>query len=201
MLPALKLALRTFDQRRHQRLRLVIKGRYMLSNNLEYPCETIDISPNGVAIKAGVSGQDGENVVAYLDEIGRLEGKIVHVKDYGFDLELQTTLARREKLANQLTWLANREMFSLTDDRRHERIELMHPHTALKIFGEPDRIIRVTDISMSGAAMMTDLDLPINTPIVVGKRPARVVRRIPGGLAIEFAVPIMPHDFNESMRL
>jgi hypothetical protein len=34
------------------------------------------MSPGGMALIAPVSGQPGERVIAYVDHVGRLEGKI-----------------------------------------------------------------------------------------------------------------------------
>ncbi len=40
-------ALRVAEQRRHQRVRTELLGRYMLSDRREYPCQTVDMSPGG----------------------------------------------------------------------------------------------------------------------------------------------------------
>jgi hypothetical protein len=48
----------------------------MPENRLEFPCQTRDISPRGVALTTPVLGRVGEGVVAYLDHLGRVEGQI-----------------------------------------------------------------------------------------------------------------------------
>ena len=50
----------------------------------------------------------GERVVAYFDHIGGIEGVVVRVFDGGFAFSIAATKHKREKLAAQLTWLANR---------------------------------------------------------------------------------------------
>src|SRR5204862_1021011 len=94
----------------------------MLSDRKEFPCQTIDLSPGGVALVAPVPGEVGERVVCYIDQIGRLEGIVARRFDNGFALSVNVPLFKREKLAEQLTWLANRHSLGMPEDRRHERI-------------------------------------------------------------------------------
>lgn len=83
-------------------------GRYMLKNRREFPCQVVDLSPDAMAVIAPVSGDEGEPVIAYVDQIGRLEGIIVHVFVNGFALTITATPRKRAKLAARLAALADR---------------------------------------------------------------------------------------------
>jgi hypothetical protein len=85
-------------------------GRYMLANRHEFPCQTVDVSPDGMALIAPVSGREGERVVAYVDQIGRVAGVITQVFDNGFVLNFAAPARKREKLAAQLAQLAARDI-------------------------------------------------------------------------------------------
>ena len=61
-------------------------------------------------------------MVAYIDHIGRIEGKIVRAFDGGFAMSINATARKRDKLAAKLTWLANRHELNLPEDRRHDRV-------------------------------------------------------------------------------
>jgi hypothetical protein len=50
----------------------------------------------------------GERVVAYFDHIGGIEGEAVREFDWRLRIKIHATKHKREKLAAQLTWLANR---------------------------------------------------------------------------------------------
>ena len=63
---------------------------------------------------------------------------------------------KREKLAAQLTWLANRHILGLPEDRRHERIELSNPRSTLKLPNGTSVTCRITDVSLSGAAIESE---------------------------------------------
>jgi hypothetical protein len=66
------------------------------------------MSPGSIALIGPVSGAVGEHVIAYIEHIGRLEGSITRVLKYGFAMTITATPRKRDKLAAQLTWLANR---------------------------------------------------------------------------------------------
>ena len=174
------------ERRRHQRVSVSLPGRYMLNDTREFPCQTRDMSPGGVALIAPVKGLIGERVVVYLNQIGRIEGVIARFIADGFALRMNFPMLKREKLADQLTWLANRHSLGLKEDRRHERIVPSNTRTTLKIADGREYLARLIDISISGAAVKCDADLALGAPVTVGTTPGRVVRVFAGGVAVEF---------------
>src|ERR1700752_1772846 len=140
------------ERRRFQRVKVHLLGRYMLPDRREFPCQVINMSPGGLALLAPGIGNIGERVVAYLDHIGRVEGKITRLLDNGFAMTVSATPRKRDKLAAQLTWLANRQILNLPEDRRHDRIVPRNPMAILK-FDDGNKVpCRIMDLSLSGAA-------------------------------------------------
>ncbi len=180
-------SLQVTDRRRHQRVQVNILGRFMLEDRREYPCQVIDMSPGGFAMITPVSGRVGERVVAYLDHLARVEGRISRIIDGGFAVEMRNTVRRRDKIANVLTWLANRDNLNLPEDRRHDRFVPKNPMTRVILPDETEHICRIIDVSESGAAIATDMIPEMGERITIGQMRARVVRRIEGGFAVEFA--------------
>jgi PilZ domain len=174
------------ERRRHQRVNVELMGRYMLESRREFPCQTLDISPGGVSLAAPVSGALGERVVVYLDQLGRVEGLIIRLLPNGFAISLSATIRKRDKLAAQLTWLANRQILGMPEDRRHERLQPRNPRTIITLDDGVQSVARLIDVSTSGAGVSTDLKLALNQRIVVGRLPAKVVRLFEGGVAVEF---------------
>src|SRR5579883_637972 len=119
------------DRRRHQRVKVNLLGRYMLADRREFPCQVINMSPGGMALIAPVAGAAGERVIAYVDHLGRLEGVIARTFENGFAMTISATLRKRDKLAAQLTWLANRHILNLPEDRRHGRFVPKRPAARL----------------------------------------------------------------------
>jgi hypothetical protein len=176
------------ERRRHQRVKVNLLGRYMLTDRREFPCQVVDMSPGGMAVIAPVPGTPGERVIAYVDHLGRLEGKIARVFENGFAMSISATARKRDKLAAQLTWLANRQILNLPEDRRHGRFTPRNPLARLILPNGTNVGCRVIDLSQSGAAIAIAPDLrpAIGAMVTVGKTQGRVVRHIEDGFAIEF---------------
>lgn len=174
------------ERRRHQRVKVALLGRYMLTTRREYPCQTVDMSPGGLSLIAPVPAQPGERVVVYLDHIGRVEGQMVRAVPNGFAMTVSATIRKRDKLAAQLTWLTNRAMLGLPEDRRHERVAPRNPRAVLITEDGVQTEVRMIDVSLSGAAVSSNLQLPIGAPVMLGKTAARVVRHFEKGFAVEF---------------
>jgi hypothetical protein len=174
------------ERRRFQRVRVNLLGRYMLPDRREYPCQVTDMSPGGMAVIAPVSGQVGDRVIAYVDHVGRLEGVITRQFQSGFAMTVAATTRKRDKLAAQLTWLANRNILNLPEDRRHGRFTPRNPVARLILANGINVACRVIDLSQSGAAIGTDQRPEVGSLVTIGKTTGRVVRHLEDGIAVEF---------------
>jgi hypothetical protein len=189
------------ERRRHQRVKVNLLGRYMLSDRREFPCQVINMSPGGMAVAAPVLGFPGERVIAYVDHLGRLEGKIARMIDNGFAVSISATPRKRDKLASQLTWLANRQILNLPEDRRHGRFTPKNPMARLILPNGNNVACRIIDLSASGTAISINPDLrpAVGAIVTIGKAQGRVVRHIDDGFAIEFTRLQHPDFIEESV--
>jgi PilZ domain len=174
------------ERRRFQRVCVNLLGRYMLPDRREFPCQVTDMSPGGMALLAPVIAEIGDRVIAYVDHIGRLEGTATRHFPNGFAMTILATARKRDKLAAQLTWLANRHILGLPEGRRHGRTTPSNPTARLVLPSGLTVVARVTDISQSGAAVKSDHRPEIASPVTIGNTPARVVRHLEDGFAVEF---------------
>src|ERR1700681_4018054 len=156
------------ERRRFQRVRVNLLGRYMLADRREFPCQVANMSPGGMALVAPVAGKPGERVIAYVDHVGRLEGVIARQFENGFAMTVAATARKRDKLAAQLTWLANRGILGLPEDRRHGRITPRNPMARLILPNGVNLSCRVIDISQSGAAIKSDQRPEIGALLTLG---------------------------------
>jgi hypothetical protein len=174
------------ERRRFQRVRVNLLGRYMLADRREFPCQVVNMSPGGMALIAPVCGAPRERIIAYVDHLGRLEGHVARVFQNGFAVTISATARKRDKLAAQLTWLANRQILGLPEDRRHGRIVPRNPVGRLIMPNGVNLTCRIIDVSQSGAGIATDQRPPIGALVTLGKVQGRVVRHLEDGFAIEF---------------
>jgi hypothetical protein len=189
------------NRRRHARVQVKVLGRYMLSDRTEYPCQTLNMSPGGIALFAPVKGDVGERVVLYLDEIGRLEGQIVRMLPEGFAVRLNLPAAKREKLADQLTWLANQKDLGLPEDRRHERLEPINKVTTMTTADGLTIAVKVVDVSISGAMIESEIIPEKGAIVTIGSTRGRVLREKGAGFAMEFVRLLPAESFDEHIIL
>ena len=187
-LPQLKSPRRPLseERRRYPRVRVDLLGRYMLTDRHEYPCQVTDMSQGGMTLVAPVIGKLDERVIAYVDHVGRLEGVVTRQLENGFAMNIAATPRKRDKLAAQLTWLANRELLGSIDDRRHGRVPPRNAAGRLTLPNGNNISVRVIDVSQSGCAIATDQRPGIGTQVTIGKTAGRVVRHLEDGFAIEY---------------
>ena len=195
--PALEIS----ESRRFQRVPVSLFGRYMLESKSKFPCQTTEMSPGDMLLIAPSRPALGEQVVVYLDELGRFAGPCVRLTDAGFALMFNLPPGKRDKLADQLTWFANRNSFGIADDRRHERIVPVMRRAVLRTPDAREIIVSIQDISLSGAGLESELRPPLGSHVVVGSTPAVVVRHFEGGFACAFQRQFPPGSINESTRL
>jgi hypothetical protein len=178
------------DRRLHKRFKVSLPGRFMLPDQSEHACKTIDLSPGGVAIASNVSVEPGDRIVGQFEHIGSVVGQVARIFPGGFAIALSATSHKREKLAAQITWIVNRgELNGGALERRHERFGVKQRVTTVKL--DEDIVIecQILDVSLSGASLGTDARPPIGHVVTVGKQLAKVMRYHAQGIGVQFLEP------------
>jgi hypothetical protein len=176
------------ERRNFQRVRVKIYGRFMLEDRSEHACQVLDMSPGNASLRADRVGEPGEKVIAYIDHIGRVEGVVTRTMTDGFAMTILASDRKKDKLAAQLTWLANKHELDLPEDRRHERVAPRNPITVVHLSDGRQYQCRIIDLSLSGAAIEIDVRPALGTQVTLGTMRGQVVRHFEDGVAIEFAV-------------
>jgi hypothetical protein len=144
------------------------------------------MSPGDMYVICKGHPRSNERVIAYIDHLGRVEGIVLTPDSRGFTMSINATDRKREKLAAQLTWLANKHELGLPEDRRHDRLT---PRSVVSELTMEDGTVyscRIMDLSLSGAALDMETRPSLGTPIRLGNMRGRVVRHFSEGVAIEF---------------
>lgn len=162
-------------------------GRLMLADGEEHTGQVREMSPGSARVVSGARPALGERIIAYIDHIGRIEGRAWCVGEDGFGMTVEATQRKRDKIAAQLTWFANRDQLSLPEDRRHERLQPKRAENRLTLPDGRSYPCRIIDLSVSGAAVAIDVRPSRGTHVVLGTMKGRVARHFDGGIAIEFA--------------
>jgi hypothetical protein len=174
------------ERRRHRRVAVNLFGRFMREDKQEYPCQVVNMSAGGMAMVAPVKCGDGERIVAYLDNLGRIEGVVVRSFEGGFGVRILASLYKRERIANLLTWLINQNALGLGEERKHDRIVPRINASKLIMPNGDVHNCRVIDVSLSGASVACTIKPPLGTMVILGRMRGRVVRHHEQGMAIQF---------------
>jgi hypothetical protein len=193
--------LKFVERRVYKRVELTLPGRYMLSDRVEHPCWTIDVSPSGIACKTLGDGLIGERVVAYIDQIGRIEGMIARQFDNCFAVQIQSRAIKQQKIVKKIAWVIQHFMHGAPDNRQWERITPCHRKTVLRTPDGREYLAALIDVSIPGAALNVAAEPPVGTPVIVGHTSARVVRHFAGGLAVVFDSQLCAEIFTEDVKL
>lgn len=182
------------DQRKHRRVPVIVAGRYMLPDRQEFPCTTVDISAGGLLVQCEVPPYRGQRVVVYLNELGRVEGTATRVSKDSFALAITSTSLKRERIAANLTWLANSEDAEVQESRASVRIQPNVGRASLVLSTGKIVPVIVREFSLSGATIKTDLALQADARVTLGTRPAQVVRATESGYALHFLTPLSERE-------
>ena len=189
------------EKRRHSRVALALLGRYMLPNFREYPCQTVNVSPGGISFVAPVKAEIGQRVIAYVEQIGRVEGLVTRQTGDGFAMTIAATARKREKLASQLTWLVNKQVLGLPEDRRHDRVVPRNTRNTITLPDGTVHSVKLLDVSLSGAAFQCDTTLILGDLITLGRTPCKLVRKFADGYAAEFFTAIAAEALDDNISL
>ena len=83
-------------------------------------------------------------------------------------IDLVVTRARREQLVSKLSWLDRQRKDAVIDVRAQERIVPENPHSTIMLADGTTIDCFVIDMSVSGAAVSSELQPAIGTPLAVG---------------------------------
>lgn len=175
------------DRRRHRRVMWQVPVRGLTSSGEEFACNTVDVCAGGLRINLARPLPNGENLVLYIEEIGRVEGVVVRVhNEIGYAVEFRVPPRKRDKIADALTWLVNKDKLGLEDDRVAERRPA--GGQVIAIHGNDVSIAcAVADVSLFGVALKTVGPRPmIGDRVQIGERAGTCVRYIDGGFAVDF---------------
>lgn len=161
----------------------ILFGRYMRPDQQEYPCQVGTLDASKIEFIAQNEVEFGEHIVAYLDQIGRIEGLVSARNEAGFTISLSLSGSRLERFEKRVEWLNNRDE---SDQRRHARYQPSDSASQLILPDGRNYPCEILDISVSGASVKVDVIPSIGTYVMLRKMRGRITRIHPEGIGIEF---------------
>ena len=173
---------------------VALDGHYTLPNWYDpegklrtFACHTNRVSPYRMIVDVPVVGKVGDYLTSYFRDFGKLDGRISDTKPGCFLLELDVTYATRQRIANKLTWLEEKQKDpEIIDLRKNPRVIPAKSHTTLTLADGGVHECFVIDMSVTGAAVSAQVELEVGTPLAIGACVGRVVRASASGVAVRF---------------
>lgn len=174
------------DHRRHRRVKIKLGGRFLNEASEEHSLICENISCGGGAFQSPFIPPVGEHIVCYIDELGRIAGEVVRHTEGGFAMAFKVSQLKRDRLADKLIWLVNKDRLGLVEERNAQRFAAEGPALITRQDGRTLQC-RVIDISLTGAGFETDGPAPLIGEIVhVGNISAEVMRSTRTGFGVRF---------------
>ncbi|MBY0296243.1 MAG: hypothetical protein K2X71_09425 [Methylobacterium sp.] len=161
---------------------------------------TVDLSAEGLRLRAAVMPYINEELVCSIRHVGLIDAKVTHSMGQDFSVRV---LSRRQSpriVARKLLQLAAQQRPSAEAVRVHHRIVPLRTEVSITLEDGLAVVGRLLNVSASGAGLLGE-PLPVGAVVVVGRRPARVVRCFADGVGAVFVTPLDPGEVHEAMVL
>ena len=180
---------------RQRAVEVAVNGSYSLPRWYDcegrlrsFACRTKRVSPFRMIVDVPVVVKIGERVTSYFQDFGEFQCTISATLKAGFLMELEMTRARRAWMSEKLTWLEKKQKDdSIRELRRDARFVPQVSHTVLTLADGSSHPCFIIDVSTAGAAVSSEYDPPVGTPLAVGACVGRVIRKFDQGFAVKFA--------------
>ena len=169
----------------------------MLPDMSEHPCQVSSIDADGATLLSDQEVEPGTAIIAYLEDIGRVDGTLKKAIEGGFYVSFNLTGTRRERMERRLEWFENSDLAKRRDDRFVPKESV----SQITLSDGREYECEVLDISVSGASIKTDILPSIGTHLSLGKMRGRVVRYTADGIGIEFMRQLQPEKLTEQAVL
>lgn len=174
---------------------VVVDGQYTLPNWYDpegrlrtFACRTNRVSPYRMIVDVPVVGKVGDYLTSYFRDFGKLDGRISDTKPGCFLLELDVTYATRQRIANKLVWLEQKQKDpdNTVEMRKAARIIPVKSHTTLTLADGAIHECFIIDMSVDGVCVSSETRFDVGTPLAVGACVGRIVRIFHTGFAVKF---------------
>ena len=172
------------ERRKHLRVEVPLKARFLDDSGNEQACLVINISAGGAFLRTKNPPEFGKAVVLYIDQLGRYEGRVTRSGANSFAVTYEKKRAKSARTADDLTQIMNQGRRT-HDRRRAPRIQ--HDAPAIIHFedGRTEQCA-ILDISLTGASIEVSPRPPLGTRLILGRMTAKVVRRHDKGVGVVF---------------
>ncbi len=166
---------------------LQLTGKFMAMDKQDYPCIVDTITESQMTFLTVGPAVTNYSFICYMDVVGRVPGTICGRVEGGFIATINLTEARMGRVFERLEWYQNHRQAAQQsgDARAHDR-QTAHVQAELRLMNGATYPCEILDVSFSGMAIRTNIEISIGSPISVGTLSGVVVRSEGQNIGIKF---------------
>lgn len=187
--PSEEMAAAPHERRGFRREKITLRGKlFVPSTEAEIDCTLTDLSPGGAKIDVSNVPEMGTQIVLYVEGFDRFAGSVAWVSKDSCGVQFDCSPAKQARTAEKIYLHLIGEPLQQTRARSARYTVAPEARELRRDNGETASFV-VIDISLTGAALRTRSRPAIGEIITIATVPARVVRYLEYGFAVEFTRP------------
>jgi hypothetical protein len=171
-----------------------MSGRYYLEKwyrieeqqNFLPPCETKLVTPELIRFSTPFPAVLDDRAFVYVESLGLMRGTISRAMGPTSEMDIEMSLNERSRLASRIIWADMQAGFKGVDLRRFPRFEPANPNSAFTLPDGTTLQCTIANISLTGAAVVSDLRPALNSSILLGQIHSEIRRHMDFGFSVEF---------------
>jgi hypothetical protein len=164
----------------------ILFGRFMLPDQTEHACSVVGIDVTGAEFRSSCLPPYGQTLIAYLEQIGRIECVAQEATPDGFRVEFVLTGARKERFLTRQKWLISKTTEQVQEERLYNRRQMDGAQSRITLLDGRSYPCEIVDISVTGAAVAIAVLPAIGSKVYLGKMQGKIVRYVETGIALQF---------------
>ncbi len=169
-----------------QNLRLT--GKFMAMDKVDYPCIIDSVTESHMSILTVGPAVTNYKFICYCDVIGRLPGTVVGRIEGGYVATIDINDNRMYRVMERLEWYRDHQAAQQGHARQHDRHSpnQNQVQAQMQLSNGSTFPCEILNVSFSGMAIRTNVNVSIGAPVSVGNLHGVVVRAEGTDLGIKF---------------
>jgi hypothetical protein len=182
---------RSQDQRSSERVSVRLAGKlFVPAEKATLDCTVVNLSVGGAGVHCPEPPPLDAFVVLYVEGFGRFDGVTTRYIEGELGLKFLCKDAKRQRLEQDLQSFVKEGMTGVTRLRRHRRNAANTPILFFTRADGSEAACKLTDISLQGAMLKTNVRPAIGEVIHLGQTRGWVVRHHEQGIGVQFQQPL-----------
>lgn len=180
------------ERRAYPRFQVSLHGICSVAGGDDTSCSILDLSLGGARVACAAHAETGARLSLQIPHIGLLAARVARLSDEGTGVEFVGGAAERRRVRDYLIFVLEVREDRAVEDRAFERIVPLRRTVEVRRADARAHMARIKDVSRSGVALTTTVEMAVGEAILVGTTPAEVVRVFDGGFAARFRNQLAP---------